>query len=138
MSRRRLIVSRRLRGKLTPPSTADIIIAAVVDGGLSVQVIPHQAEELWVWEMDQFGECAGRINQILCDVNCKDDNEMKYFNNLPIVFAIFSSARLLRWCSFPPQTVALCPPNAVQRRLRQCLTYMFIIGTSYLVRLKII
>lgn len=92
MSRRRLIVSRRLRGKLTPPSTADIIIAAVVDGGLSVQVIPHQAEELWVWEMDQFGECAGRINQILCDVNCKDDNEMKYFNNLPIAFAIFSSA----------------------------------------------
>lgn len=31
------------------------------------------------------------INQILYDVNCKDDNEMKYFNNLLIVFAIISS-----------------------------------------------
>lgn len=41
--------------------------------------------------MDQFGECAGRINQILYDVNCKDDNEMKYFNNLLIVCAIISS-----------------------------------------------
>lgn len=36
-------------------------------------------------------ECAGRINQILYDVNCKDDNEMKYFNNLLIVCAIFLS-----------------------------------------------
>lgn len=37
------------------------------------------------------GECARRINQILCDVNCKDDNKMKYFNNLLIVCAIISS-----------------------------------------------
>lgn len=99
-------------------------------------------------QMDLFGECAGRINQILCDVNCKDDNEMKYFNNLLIVCAIISSASPLSiGCSaelgcaelgsFPAQIVALCPPNAIQRRLRQCLTYMFIIR-AYRVRLIII
>lgn len=93
------------------------------------------------------GMC-GRINQILCDVNCKDDNEMKYFNNLLIVCAIiFSASPLSIGCSaelgcaelgsFPAQIVALCPPNAIQRRLRQCLTYMFIIR-AYRVRLIII
>ena len=99
-------------------------------------------------KMDRFAECAGCINQILSHVNCKDDNEMKYFNNLLIVCTIiwcsssaaFTATPLVRPSvavlgSFPAQIVALCPPNAIQRRLRQCLTGNMFIIRSYLVRL---